>query len=195
VRDCASVKYFVPWQDAFPEPFKARIGDGLDGLERVSSFEEHLDRADFIFVPDTTCGPLVEWLRGHGYHVAGVGAAERLELDRWHGRQRQRANGLPTQETHRVKGVTELRKFIREHRTYYIKIDTFRGIEESFQHIDEHQTEWTVDRIAYKLGPYKEDIVFICEELIDGVEPGLDAITWEGELLYPACCGYEAAGG
>ena len=60
--------------------------------------------------------------------------------------------------------------------------------------MDEHQTEWTVDRIAYKLGPYKEDVVFICEELIEGVEPGIDALTWEGELIYPACCGYEGKG-
>jgi hypothetical protein len=195
VRDCASVKYFVPWTDAFPEPFKAKIGEGLDGLERVSSFEDHIDGADFIFVPDTTSAALVEWLRQHDYPVAGARAAEKLELNRWYGRTRQKENGLPVQETHRVKGVTALRKFIKDHKDYFIKIDLFRGIEESFKHIDEHQTEWTVDRIAYKLGPYKEDAIFICEELLEGVEPGIDAITWEGELIFPACCGYEGKAG
>jgi phosphoribosylamine-glycine ligase len=194
LRDCASVKYFVPWADAFPEPFKAKIGEGLDGMERVGNFEEHLDEADFIFVPDTLCAGLVEWLKKHEYPVAGAGAAEKLELDRWHGRMRQKENGLPVQETHRVKGVTALHKFIGENKNYFIKIDLFRGIEESFKHIDEHQTEWTVDRIAYKLGPYKEDVVFICEELLEGVEPGIDAITWEGELIFPAACGYEGKG-
>ncbi len=192
LRDCASVKYFVPWVDAFPEPFKAKIGEGLDGMERIVSFEEHLDAADFVFVPDTLCAGLVEWLKKHDYPVAGAGAAEKL--DRWHGRQRQKENGLPVQETHRVKGVTALRKFIREHKNYFIKIDVFRGVEESFRHIDEHQTEWTVDRIACKLGPYKEDVVFVCEELLEGMEPGIDAITWEGELLFPTACGYEERG-
>ncbi len=195
LRDCASVKYFVPWADAFPEPFKAKIGEGLDGMERVSSFEEHLDGADFIFVPDTLCAGLVEWLKKHEYPVAGAGAAEKLELDRWHGRIRQRENGLPVQETHRVKGVTALREFTREHKNYFIKIDAYRGLEESFKHIDERQTEWTIDRMAYKLGPYKEDVVFICEELLEGVEPGIDAITWEGELLFPTTLGYEGKGG
>ena len=37
-------------------------------------------------------------------------------------------------------------------------------------------------------------MVFICEELIGGVEPGIDAITWEGELIFPTCCGYEEKG-
>ncbi len=194
LRDCAHVKYFVPWADAFPEPFKAKIGDGLDGMERVRSFEKHLDEADFIFVPDTLCADLVEWLKKHDYPVAGAGAAERLELDRWYGRMRQKENGLPVQETHRIKGVTALRKFIRDYKNYFIKIDLFRGIEESFKHIDEHQTEWTVDRIACKLGPYKEDVVFICEELVEGVEPGIDAITWEGELVLPTTLGYEHKG-
>ncbi len=194
LRDCAEVLYFVPWADAFPEPFKAKIGDGLDGMERVRSFEEHLDGADFIFVPDTLCAGMVEWLKKHEYPVAGAGAAEKLELDRWYGRMRQKENGLPVQETHRIKGVTALRKFIRDYKNYFIKIDLFRGIEESFKHIDEHQTESTVDKIAYRLGPYKEDVVFICEELLEGVEPGIDAITWEGEMIFPAALGYEGKG-
>ena len=193
-RDFAEVKYYVPWKDAFPEPFKARIGEGLDGLERVDCFEEHLDATDLVFIPDTLCAGKVEWLKKHDYPVAGAGASERLELDRWYGRQQQKRAGLPVQETHRLKGVTALRQFIKEHKNYFIKIDTFRGIEESFKHIDEHQTEWTVDRIAYKLGPYKEDVVFICEELLPGVEPGLDAITFDGDLVFPAMCGYEEKG-
>jgi len=195
LRDCASVKYFVPWADAFPEPFKAKIGEGLDGMERIASFEEHLDGADFIFVPDTTCAGLVEWLKKHEYPVAGAGAAEKLELDRWHGRMRQKENGLPVQETHRVKGVTALRKFAQEHKDYFFKVDAeFRGISESFKHHDQRASESRIDWIAYKLGPYKEDVVFICEELLEGVEPGIDGATWEGELIYPTTCGYEHKG-
>ena len=41
---------------------------------------------------------------------------------------------------------------------------------------------------------YTEENPFICEELIEGVEPGIDALTWEGKLVYPACCGYEEKG-
>jgi hypothetical protein len=45
-----------------------------------------------------------------------------------------------------------------------------------------------------KLGPYKEDFEFICEELLPGKEPGLDGITFDGELLYPCQAGYEEKG-
>jgi hypothetical protein len=195
VRDCASVKYYVPNREAFPEPFRGLIGKGLDGLERVESFEDHVDGADFIFVPDTTCGPLVEWLKKHAYPVAGAGAAEALELDRWHGRSRQKENGLPVHETHRIKGITALRKFCEEHRDYYIKVDNeFRGVSESFKHHDKRSSESRIDYIAYKVGPFKEDVVFVCEELLPGVEPGIDAITWDGELLFPTTAGYERRG-
>jgi hypothetical protein len=195
LRDCASVKYFVPWQDAFPEPFKAKIGEGLDGMERVGSFEEHLDEADFIFVPDTTCARLVEWLRKHEYLVAGAGSAEKLELDRWHGRMRQKWNELPVQATHRIKGVTALYKFSREYPNYFVKVDVdFRGISESFYTKNAQYAESRIDWIAYKSGPYKEDVIFICEEALEGVEPGLDGITWEGELVYPTTVGYERRG-
>ncbi len=41
---------------------------------------------------------------------------------------------------------------------------------------------------------YCADNPFICEELLPGVEPGLDGITFDGELLYPTMGGYERKG-
>ena len=106
LRDCASVKYFVPWVDAFPEPFKAKIGEGLDGMERVNSFEEHLDGADFIFVPDTLCAGLVEWLKKHDYPVAGrrgrgkTGAEPLVRPDETKGERSARPGDAPRQGRH-----------------------------------------------------------------------------------------------
>jgi hypothetical protein len=194
LRDVASVKYFVPHIDAFPEPFKSKIGEGMDGMERVEWFWDHVDEADLIFVPDTMCNDIVEFLRKHDYPVAGVGRAEFMELDRWKGRTIQKENGLPVQETYNVKGITELEKFLRENKDFYIKINMFRGLEESFHHVDWKQTEDTFYNIAHKLGPYREDINFICEEGIEGIEPGIDALVWDGELLGPAMVGFEGKG-
>jgi glycosyltransferase involved in cell wall biosynthesis len=36
-------------------------------------YEDYLDNCDLIFVPDTMCGSLVEWLKAHDYPVAGAG--------------------------------------------------------------------------------------------------------------------------
>ncbi len=194
LRDFASVKYFVPWAEAFSEPFKQKIGD-LDDMERVPTFWDEVDQADLIFIPDTMCSDITEYLKAHDYPAAGAGAAERIELDRWYGRQMQGKNDLPVQETHRVKGCTALEEFCKSHKDFYIKVDnSFRGISESFKHLDFKSSEGRIDYISYKVGPYKEDVVFICEELLPGIEPGLDGITFEGELLYPTMAGYERKG-
>jgi phosphoribosylamine-glycine ligase len=194
LRDTASVKYFAEWREAFVGITRAKIGDNLDGIERVDNYEDHIDSVDFIFVPDTMCGPLVEFLKRHDYPVAGAGAAEKIELDRWYGRNLQAKNGLPVQETHRITGISELSKFLKDHKNYYVKIDCYRETLESFKHTDWKSSEQEVDNLSLKLGPYKEDFVFIVEEILEGKEPGLDGITFDGELLYPTQGGYEAKG-
>jgi hypothetical protein len=195
-RDCKKVLYFVPWAEAFSEPFKRVIGDNLEGLTRIEDFWPEVDKADFIFVPDNQCAGITEYLKAHDYPVAGAGNIEKLELDRWHGRMIQRSNGLATQETYRVKGVTAFREFAKNNKNRYVKVDNqFRGIEESFKYTDYRDVEPTIDHMAYKLGhPYKEEIWFTIEEMLEGEEPGLDGITWEGELLYPTQGGYEEKG-
>ena len=194
LRDCASVEYYVPWPDAFPEMIKAFIGKNFDGLDRIETFWDRVDSADLIYIPDTMCGDITEFLKKHDYPVCGAGAAEKIELDRWYGRNLQKKNGLPVQETHRLVGITELTKFLKENKNYFIKIDKFRGVLESFKHTDWKSSEQEVDNIALKTGPFKGDIVFIVEEILEGQEPGIDGITFDGDLLYPTQGGYEEKG-
>lgn len=191
LRDCAEVKYYVPWADAFPEVIKANIGENLDGLDKIETFWDYVDEADLIFIPDTLCSDVTEYLKKHGYPVCGAGKSEKIELDRWYGRNLQKKNDLPTQETHKIIGVVELTKFLKENKNYYIKIDKFRGLLESFKHINWSSSEQEVDNIAFKSGPFKNDIVFIVEEMLEGIEPGIDGITYDGELLFPTMGGYE----
>ena len=206
-RDFGEVFYWTDWRDAFPEPFQSVIGRGLEGVERVKFWEEYVDKVDLIFIPDTMFSETTEFLKRHGYPVAGAGRAEKLELDRWYGRQIQKYGrevgegegepsviNLPTQETIKVTGTTNMEKFLRENKDYFVKINMFRGLEESFHHVDWKQSEETFYHIAYRLGPFKEEVVFICEEKLPGCEPGLDGITWEGELMYPTMGGYEEKG-
>ena len=194
LRDCAAVKYYSEWRDAFPEMTRAKIGYGFDGIERVSNFEDHKSWADFIFVPDTMCASLVNDLRREGYAVAGAGSAEWLELERWETRQFQTQVGLAKQPTKQIVGVTALEKFLRENENWYIKIDSFRGTLESFKHTNWRSSEQEVDNVRMKAGPFKEDLIFICEKIMKGIEPGLDGITFDGDLLFPTLCGFERKG-
>jgi len=192
-RDAAEVFYYTIHEDPFPEPFQAKIGEGLEGIERVWHWGQYIDKVDGIFIPDTMFADFTEWLKSHDYPVAGAGASEKLELDRYFGRKVQGKNGLPVQDTNKVKGVTALRKFTEENSDYYVKIDAFRGLEETFCYKDVKDAEQTIDTIASKLGPYKEETVFILEEKLDGgVEPGIDFITFDDELVYPTMIGYES---
>lgn len=207
MQDVAEVVYCVPNMDAFKMPYKDKIGSGIDGIKQVKMDEwfDYLDKADFIHIPDNACAGLVEWLRRNDYPVSGVGYVEKLETDRYWGREQQKKEGLPVQSTLPLVGVTQLRElmtngggsFGREDfpKKFYVKVDNdYRGVEESFCHDNWASSEGTLDRIAYKLGPYKEDIRFVCEELLEGEEPGLDGITWEGDLMYPTMGGYEGKG-
>ena len=77
-RDVAECFYWTNWADPFPEAFQMKIGEGLEGIERVTSYHEYLDKVDLIFVPDTLFAEEVEWLKAHEYPVAGAGASEVL---------------------------------------------------------------------------------------------------------------------
>ena len=204
-RDAKEVWYHVPNKDAFKQPFKSVIGRGLEGIEAVSNFWKYVDKADMIYVPDNQCADMVEFLKAHDYPVCGVGSAEKLETDRWYGRTRQAKNGLPVQATIRVQGVFDLMTLMRDGgakfdmpdfpKKFMVKVDNdYRGLEESFPHESWRGSEDTVYRLAAALGPLKNSVYFVCEEMLDGMEPGLDPITREGELVYPTIGGYEQKG-
>ena len=206
-RDAASVIYSVPNLDAFKMPYKDKIMDGMEGVEQVKIDEmfNRLDGLDMIWMPDNACAGIVEFLRRNDYPVGGVGAAEKIEIDRYYGREVQQKNGLPVQSTLPLKGVTQLRELMEKGgaafgrpdfpKKFYVKVDNdYRGVEESFPHVDWSSSEGTLDRIAYKLGPCKEDVKFVCEEMLEGPEPGYDAVTFNGELVFPTMGGYEGKG-
>lgn len=197
MRDCASVKYCT-FSDV---ELAGKIGLGLDGIEHVDSPWGHLDNVDFIFCPDTNSGEIVEYLKKHNYPCAGAGSIEQIEVDRWYGRNLQKTNGMAYQTTKVATGVTELKEACKdpaeffgspEIKQFYVKVDNgYRGISESFKHYDFKTSEPRIDYIAYKASAFKEKIKFICEECLEGSEPGFDGITFDGEILYPCAAGYE----
>lgn len=194
-RDFKTVYYYVPWQDAFPKSTKSLIGEGFDGLVRIKNFWDYVDKVDLIYVPDTHCGDLVEFLKNHKYPVCGVGAAEELELNRWLGRQKQKQVGLPTQKTIKVKGIKSLRKELENTKDKFVKLNTFRGDVETFKHLDWETSGPIVDDLAFNLGPKQERVEFLIEDQIEGCEPGFDGIVYDGKYMSPTMWGFELKGG
>ena len=197
VRDGATVFYYVPWQEAFPKSTKAIIGENFDGLQKIEppkTFWSYIDKVDFLYFPDTHCGDLVEYLKGKGYSVAGVGRAEILELDRWKGRLVQKEVGLPTQNTRKVKGFDALVKILKNEKDLVVKLNIFRGDVETFIHDNYADSEPLLDNIKHELGRKAEHIEFIVEKKLEGSEPGLDGIVFDGDNLSPCMVGYEIKG-
>ena len=196
MRDCASVKYCT-YSDA---ELAGKIGLGLDGVERVDSPFPHVDDVDFIFCPDTNSGDLVEYLKKHNYPVAGAGSVEKLETDRKWARWEVQSGRLPVQATVWVKGIEALKDVCQYPEKYFdggikqffVKVDNgYRGFSESFKHLDYETSLPRIKYLDHKTGPFSEEIEFICEEFLEGVEPGFDGATFDGEIIYPCLAGYE----
>lgn len=195
-RDFGSVKYYAHWEDAFAKSRLRRVGEGLEGVERIHDFWAEVDNADMVYVPDSLCAGIVEHLKHIGIPTAGPGASEKFEQDRVFGRfDVQKAAGLPTQETTVIKGITKVREYLKKHKELFVKLNTSRGDRESFKHVDYEQTEPILDKLSFDLGPWKEDEEFILEEVLPGIEPGADSIVFGGEYLSPTLYGFEMKGG
>src|SRR5437867_8038738 len=145
------VKYYVPWEEAFPKLPKALIGFGLEGVERIPhpfdrvkrrlSFDDYVDWADVLIFPDTYCASKVVYYRKHGYPVWGAGTAEWLENDRAATKALQKELGLPVQPVAVLQGVENVEKYLKTHEDVYVKWDGVRGDE--FESFDSKNYDFT----------------------------------------------------
>lgn len=193
-KDFGKVQLFVPWASAHPDTISSDIGTGLEGIERVRTFWDHVEHADLICAFDTNCWDIVEYLRAQGHRVFGAGAAEWMETNRMRMRKAQKEWGLAVQHTIPITGLSNLRAHTADPqmKNRYIKLDTFRGAMESFKHVNEALTKPVLDHLAQVLGPRQESMKFTSEEFIEGVEPGFDGLVVDGRYAKRCLWGPEA---
>jgi len=191
-----TVYYYVPWQDAFPRFLNALIGRGYEdeGLMRIDRFWDYVDAVDYIVVFDTYLGDLVHFLRQKGYKVFGAGPEEMLENDRWYSRKLQKKLGLPTQETIRLIGFENLKKYLKENENKVVKLNTYRGSLETFTHYDYKSSEPLLEHLEVELSVSKKYVEFIIEDFVGVIEPGYDFYVVDGEYPDKVLWGYEKKG-
>lgn len=180
--------YVSPADDLFPTARKALIGDGFKGIKRVQNLYDAVRRADLIVCPDVFLGDLAEHLRTDmGKRVWGAFKAEELELDRWRAKQVMERAGLPSNPTVKLIGLQALRDHLRTATDKFVKVSRYRGISETFHHIDYRLSESKLDEMEHQLGMQKYLMPFLVEDAIDSVsEPGWDGYTIDGQ--YPPLC-------
>ena len=192
-QDFGRVLYYCPFKSGFPKSQQYAIGTGLEGVERVADFWDHLKEVDIFMFPDVYDGDLQEHLRSLGYPVWGSAKGEELELYRWQTKLMLKKDmGLPVQPVERIIGVEALREYLKENENKYVKISMLRGDFETFHHIDYALSEPLLDEVEARIGPYKFFKEFIIEDAIDdAVEVGYDGWTIDGLFPSKALFGYE----
>ena len=189
------VKYFTPWNRNKPTFQDYAIGLGVDGVDKVIGFFDHVDWADVICFFDTGSGDIATFLRKSGYSVFGAGKhGEEMENHRYLSRQIQEDLGLPKQKTWRIKGIEALSNFLQHNKGVVVKHDIFRGDLESFVSDDFSQVEQLLRDLEERVGPWSEDVYFMVEEKIESVEPGFDLFFNGESFLEPYLYGYEHRG-
>jgi len=197
VPEYREVLVYVPWESSFSTSRGLLAGIGLDGIEKVSDFFEHLDRADVVVFTDVGNYGLQEWLRARGKPVFGCGAGGKLETDRLALKEACAQMGILAAEAAPVHGIDNLAKILKKHDDLWVKLSYMRGHGETFHHDTWMSSQDRLLKMAVDMGPYKELAQFIIETPIsddDGpcVEIGFDTFCSDGvfpdEMLY----GYEA---
>lgn len=188
-----TVRYYTAWESSQKfEDYCA--GLGFEGLEKVLFAAEHYEWADLIFAPDVTGQDTIAFLRKiyPKKSIWGAGMAFKLEQDRWGLKKVLRDIGIKTSASEKIKGVTKLREYLKKNKDKYIKINVFRGSQESFYAKDYAHSEMILDEIESAFGPMKENYEFIVESAINTeVEIGADLIFNGNDYLKPYIYGYE----
>ena len=182
-KDFGQVKYFSPWKEAFPQKKNAVVGEGLVDVERVNSFWDHVPETDLFIFPDILDGDIQMHLEDLGKKVWGSRHGDQLELNRIGMMKLQKKLGLPVIPYEVVKGMDDLRKYLKSHDDVWVKISTFRGSIETFHAVNYKYIEFELNNLEHELGAWKDEQEFICEQNTpDCTEFGYDGFNVDGDF-------------
>jgi hypothetical protein len=194
-RSFGTVYYFSEWKEYKPRDVDLRIGTGFGEIVRLKNFFERpvMDSDLFVF-PFIYDGDLQDYLRDQGKFVWGTGRLDSLETDRVLFLETLKEIGLPVPPHKIIKGVSNLRDFLKDEEDIIVKTSTLRGSAcgETFKANNYRQVEPKLDQIAYDLGPFQEDKIFVCCYKLDTpLEGGSDLFVVDGRIASRAMHGFE----
>ena len=161
---------------AYPKTQDEICGYGFSEIKKIWDWGEGLERgANIVIFTDSGFGHLAEWLRSKGYHVIGAESrGDRLELDRAYLRQILSKLGIKAPPGKVVKGVSGVARAIRQASgKVYVKVSRVRGDVETFSASSPEEAEVMLSKGAFRV--LGEDVEFIVEKALDGIEIGVDA--------------------
>lgn len=193
-RTYKKVYYVVPgWISGFPKMNDHLIGTGLENVEVVDSiWGDHFDDIDLFVFPDLYFGAEQVQLVKMGKKVWGARHGDEMEMYREDMKELLKEKGLPVAPYEVIKGVSDLRKYLKSHENVWVKTNIHRGTFETFKSVNYKSVEPRVDEVEYSLGAFKHIIEFIVEEdLPERIEIGTDGYTIDGKRPSIGLTGYE----
>ncbi len=186
------VLYYTPWEQSFPRSADTDIGSGLQGVTRIDSLWPVLDDVDLFVFPDIFHGALQVYLRKKGKRVWGSGLGENLEIIRGLSKRLIRNAGLEVGPYRQIKGIGNLREFLKDNEDQYVKISRTRGDMETFHAPNYRLIEPRLNQIEHSLGAKAQIMEFIVESPIEpAIEVGYDGYTIDGRFPQTALYGVE----
>ena len=199
-RDFGRVLLYIPGQEsAFPKSSIDAVGRGLPGVERVTSWVDHIDEVDLWVFTDCWSGDVQTYLADVLHkRVWGSRNAELIEQLRLVAKRRFKQLGIPVGPYSVVKGFDALHDYISDHKDVYVKLSgnehsNQRGDFETFHAENVFVAEQRLRDLQYKLGARADRMELICEDAIpDAVEICYDGYSVDGQYPGYAPYGVEA---
>lgn len=184
--------YYSVVQNPFPRLCLEVPGVGYDEIIVINEFWNHINQFDIVIFVDIYFSDWGKALRDMGKLVFGGTDAEELENDRKLFKEELKNAVLPVAPTTYIKGVNNLKEYLKDKKDKWIKISYYRGEGETFHHINLEQSTLMLDNMLYSLGPIESEIEFLVEDPIISVcEAGYDGWTINGKFSDNSICGFE----
>lgn len=181
-REFSKVYYFSPWESAGPKLKNDVIGGGYPEIQRTESIWEVKDECDLFVFPDIGYVAEQRELISQGKAVWGCGDAADLESNRGLFLKSLKEAGLSVPYFEAIRGVSNLKIYLRDKEDKYIKVSTWRGDFETFHWNSLLENETGLDSLAVEWGPFKESVVFyVFDPVKTEIEDGMDAWRINGQ--------------
>lgn len=192
-RDFGKVYYTVPsWERGFPLINDAIIGNGFEDIEWVDEIWDVIDQVDLFVFPDVMHSGLQRHLEAMGKRVWGSRRGDRLEVRRAYLKKVQEELGMHHPKYEIVRGMDNLRAHLRGVNDKYIKLSKYRGMMETFHHVNYTESEPLLDQFTVKFGSVKNEVPFLVEDPVHtDIEVGYDGYCIDGEFPSFGIQGYE----
>jgi hypothetical protein len=192
---CKKVYYWTPDWEEYCNIQTVCIGDGQENVTRVNdpldpSIIETLDLACF---PDIRFTGMQRLFRKLGIAVWGSFGVTNLELYRTKFLEVVERTGLEVAPYETIRGLENLKVFLKDKEDKWIKIDRWRGNMETWHHQDYAHSQAEFCRLAEEFGGLSDQVTFIVQDPIpDAQEIGYDGFSVDGKFPKQSFQGYEA---